>query len=74
LNDDEKQEIDKIYQEAVDINKAQNNIEDELVTLNKKGSTTADGKTTNTFNEKQKMSELEDKYANGELDAGQYET
>ena len=69
LNDDKKKEIEKIYKEAVQFNKSQNDIEDELASFKKDNSKNTEIKLKNN---QEKLDTLEQKKENGEVSYSSY--
>ncbi len=74
LDPDKQDDMEATFKKLSSIDKEKKDIATEVASYNKKGSTTDDGKTTNTFNEKRELEELEEKYAKGEIAGEEYET
>ena len=73
LDADKQDDMEATFKELSSIDKEKKDIATEIASYNRKGSTTVDGQTTNTFNLERQLEQLEEDYKNGEYDAGTYQ-
>lgn len=73
LTKEEKEDMDKIFEDLSSIKKERKDISAELKSYAEDSTKTASGVTVNSFNEQRKLEQLEKKYENGEITAGRYE-
>jgi hypothetical protein len=73
LSADQQDDMEATFKELSAIDKEKKDIATEVASYNKKGSTTEDEKTTNTFNIERKLEQLEKDYEDGKYSAGEYQ-
>ena len=73
LDADKQDDMEALFKDLSSIDKEKKDIATEVASYNRKGTTTSDGKTTNTFNVERQLEQLEKDYEDGKYSAGEYQ-